>query len=467
MTIYTGSVLDVMPELPEEGKYHALLCDPPYELGFMGKKWDSSGIAFDPATWSRLGEFMYPGAFGLAFAGSRGWHRMAVAIEDAGFRIHPTIFCWAFGQGFAKGTRIDDQIDKAEGVEQRVVGKMGQWARNGLDETRSLGGSWQSAPNLTAPVSEKAIAFAGHRYGLQALKPAIEPIIMFQKPYKGKPVHNMMETGAGALNMAMTRVGDRVVSTRGRSSAAGHLEGRAIGSNWSGVVDESERTGGLAANFTITHGPDCTKDRCICGASEMEKGRRELFFESFFHYEVFEGIDDATRVRYIAKANDKERDAGLDDLPTQLRRNALTTHNGTGDYRGVDKRPLAKGKNPHPTVKPIALTKWLATLLLPPDLYAPRKILIPFSGVGSEMIGAQLAGWERVDGIELGEEYVNIASRRLEWWGMVAGQLGSSNVERISQFAMKIEAEKGVSPLNDLPLFANLGETPPNEEQTE
>ena len=62
-------------------KFHAILCDPPYELGFMGKDWDKTGIVFDPATWEALAEHLHPGGFGMAFASSRGWHRLAVAIE--------------------------------------------------------------------------------------------------------------------------------------------------------------------------------------------------------------------------------------------------------------------------------------------------------------------------------------------------------------------------------------------------
>lgn len=471
-TIYTGSVLDELPEPDGGGKYHAVLCDPPYELGFMGKKWDSSGIAFDPKTWAGIKNALHPGAFGLAFAGSRGWHRMATAIEDAGFRIHPTIFCWVSGSGFPKGTRIDDQIDKLQGAKQPVIGKMSQFflprspgeiftdGKGG--PTRTMGGGWQNNPDLTEPVTPEARAFAGHRYGLQALKPSVEPIIMFQKPYDGKPVMNMMMTGAGALNIEGSRIGSDPIQTRGRGPE--HTAGRTIGANWSGDVPDAEHIGRVAANFVITHNPECTVDKCVCDASDIPDEKRKFFHQSHFHYEVFEGIDDAARIKYIAKANDKERDAGLDDLPIQLRRNALTTHNGTGDYRGVDKKPLAQGKNPHPTVKPVALTKWLATLLLPPDIYAPRRVLVPFSGVGSEMIGAQLAGWEDVVGVELQEEYAAIAAKRLAWWEMIAQQLGSSEVERISRYAMKSEAEKGISPLNDLPLFANQYETPPNEE---
>ena len=104
-------------------KFHALLCDPPYELKFMGKDWDASGIAFDKDTWEALAAHLYPGAFGMAFASARGWHRLAVAIEDAGLRIHPSIFGWSYGSGFPKATKIDTQVDKAAGAEREVVGR--------------------------------------------------------------------------------------------------------------------------------------------------------------------------------------------------------------------------------------------------------------------------------------------------------------------------------------------------------
>ena len=157
--------------------FHALLCDPPYHLtsitkrfgkngsapaqfgkdgafsrasrGFMGQAWDGGDVAFDPETWAAFSSVMHPGAFGMALASSRGWHRLAVAIEDAGFIIHPSIFGWVFGSGFPKATRV-------KGDER----------------------------------------FDGHRYGAQALKPALEPIIVFQKPYDGRPLDNITQTGA-------------------------------------------------------------------------------------------------------------------------------------------------------------------------------------------------------------------------------------------------------------------------------
>ena len=115
--------------------FHAMLCDPPYELGFMGKDWDRSGIAFQPKTWAALARHLYPGAFGMAFASARGWHRLACAIEDAGLVIHPSIFNWhngetyeigmrgwSCGSGFPKATKISSQID-----DRWVKEKYGGW----------------------------------------------------------------------------------------------------------------------------------------------------------------------------------------------------------------------------------------------------------------------------------------------------------------------------------------------------
>ena len=137
----------------QKGKFHALLCDAPYHLtsivkrfgkknsapakegtdgvfrrassGFMGQQWDGGDLAFRPETWEAFGEVLYPGAFGMAFSASRNWHRMAVAIEDAGFILHPTIFLWAQGQGFPKATNISKQLDKGKVGE--VIGKKKLW----------------------------------------------------------------------------------------------------------------------------------------------------------------------------------------------------------------------------------------------------------------------------------------------------------------------------------------------------
>ncbi|HPV08878.1 MAG TPA: hypothetical protein PLD57_17570, partial [Aggregatilineales bacterium] len=205
-------------------KFHAILCDPPYHLtsitkrfgnpdsaparasrGFMGKRWDGGDIAYRPETWAGLAKHLHPGGFGMAFASARGWHRLAVAIEDAGLIIHPSLFGWSYGSGFPKATRIDTQVDRDAGAEREVIGERRQRA-NSLSSIVPMNASVGDTEVITAPATDLARTWEGHRYGLQALKPALEPIIVFQKPYQGRPVDNITATGAGALNIDGARI---------------------------------------------------------------------------------------------------------------------------------------------------------------------------------------------------------------------------------------------------------------------
>jgi len=137
-----------------------------------------------------------------------------------------------------------------------------------------------------------------------------------------------------------------------------------------------------------------------------------FYFNSNWSHEIAERLATCDPVKYQAKAGRKERDAGLGGF-------ALGEPPGSKRSKPAPGRKNALGeprRNSHPTIKPIALARWLATLLLPPELYAPRRILIPFAGSGSEMIGALLAGWEEIVGIEMETEYVEIAEARLVYW---------------------------------------------------
>jgi len=109
--VVRGDVLRVEPA----GLFHGVLCDPPYELGFMGKGWDKSGVAFQPETWARIASWCLPGAWLLAFGGTRTFHRLACAIEDAGWEIRDTLM-WVYGSGFPKSLDVSKAIDKAAGV---------------------------------------------------------------------------------------------------------------------------------------------------------------------------------------------------------------------------------------------------------------------------------------------------------------------------------------------------------------
>jgi site-specific DNA-methyltransferase (adenine-specific) len=389
--IYNQDVIEWAKEY-KKGKFHALISDTPYELKFMGQKWDSSGIPFKKETWQALGEHLYEGGFGMCFSASRNWHRLAVAIEDAGMIIHPTIFGWLNGQGFPKATRV-----------------------------KNFDG------------------FVGHRYGLQALKPAVEPIIVFQKPYEGKAIENITRTGAGALNIDGGRIplatgdeysintfndgakpfgngaGHKFTSRKVKEDIASSPLGR-----WPAnfILDESvaerlnSQSGDLKAGTATANS----------GAMGYHGGRRgstpEMTYAdnggaSRFFFNVQEQIDEADPIYYCAKVSPKERNAGLDEMPETL---GGSLDGGNDTRNGKNKPQLHSTRNPHPTLKPIALAKYLATLLLPPEGYGPRRILVPFSGVSSEMIGCALAGWEHVVGIEFMEEYVELGKKRLGYW---------------------------------------------------
>ena len=119
--LYHGNMLDML-EVIEPNTIDAVITDPPYELNFMNKGWDNSGIAFQKETWHKCYEVLKPGGYLLAFGGSRTFHRIACAIEDAGFEIRDTIM-WLYGSGFPKSMDISKQIDKHLGLEREVIGK--------------------------------------------------------------------------------------------------------------------------------------------------------------------------------------------------------------------------------------------------------------------------------------------------------------------------------------------------------
>ncbi len=205
-TIYVGDCQEVLPKLGPE-QFHAVVTDPPYELGFMGKQWDNTGVAFDINTWAKIFFVGKPGAHLLAFGGTRMWHRMAVAIEDAGWEYRDTLM-WVYGSGFSKSMDVSKQIDKMYGAERKVVAKStaglgdGQFTKkNGLDAGYGYGSEYE----ITEPATDDAKRWSG--WGT-ALKPAYEPIVMARKPFDDTTAKCVLEHGTGAINIDGCRVGE-------------------------------------------------------------------------------------------------------------------------------------------------------------------------------------------------------------------------------------------------------------------
>jgi len=387
-------------------QFDAILCDPPYELGFMGKSWDSSGIAFDTEMWKDIYKLLKPGAHLLAFSGSRTYHRMAVAIEDAGFEIRDQLI-WMYGSGFPKSLNIGKAVDKIQGNEREFISENYR-GKNAGKKSGIMGQTVERIDTVTKGTSE------WEGYGT-ALKPAHEPCVLARKPIdKGMTVAgNVLKHGTGGLNIDGTRVeGNWVGNTRTNSPDSKQVYG-----DYAKIQTEQHPSGRFPANLihdgsdeVVGLFPDTGKSGTAVRRNVgISTGNNVKFNKANAEMKEDVGFDDsgsAARFFYTAKASKSERNAGLEGFEEKegIRSNAPRENEDI-------KTPLRA--NHHPTVKPLSLTKYLATLIKPPT---GGRLLVPFSGSGSEMIGALQAGWEYVEGVELTEEYIPIAEARIKYW---------------------------------------------------
>ena len=196
--------IEAMKEMPDNS-VDSIVTDPPYELGFMGKSWDSTGIAFNVEVWQEALRVLKPGGHLIAFSGSRTYHRMAVAIEDAGFEIRDQIM-WVYGSGFPKSLDISKAIDKAAGAEREVIGISTDGVGNTASSMHFENGFAMGRDkeyDITAPATPAAKQWDG--WGT-ALKPAHEPMVLARKPLIGTVANNVLTYGVGGLNIDASRV---------------------------------------------------------------------------------------------------------------------------------------------------------------------------------------------------------------------------------------------------------------------
>ncbi|HQS59676.1 MAG TPA: DNA methyltransferase [Gallionellaceae bacterium] len=200
-----GNCLEVMKSLPDNS-VDSIVTDPPYELGFMGKSWDSTGIACNISMWKEAMRVLKPGGHLLTFSGARTYHRMVCAIEDAGFEIRDQIM-WVYSQGFPKSLDVSKAIDKQAGAERSGTGEL---VRGGCRAARGGSELVGSEPiealkwkEITQPATEAAKQWDG--WGT-ALKPAHEPIVVARKPLIGTVAENVLQFGTGAVNVDGSRV---------------------------------------------------------------------------------------------------------------------------------------------------------------------------------------------------------------------------------------------------------------------
>jgi len=484
-TLHTGDCRDVMATLPAES-VDAIVCDPPYGLSFMGKGWDHGvpGVDF----WVEALRVLKPGGHLIAFGGTRTYHRLAVAIEDAGFEVRDCLM-WLYGSGFPKSLDVSKAMDKQNGEQRRArFLRFTEWMRStGItakqinEITDSFMGSHyltdreqpavpteemfsKLRPHLpTVPddieelvrmrtveaenfkarkvVSEKRVDMFGeydvekkktagmgsgktfgmlqsegenikaqkilsitapstdlakqwHGWGT-ALKPAYEPAILARKPLRGTVADNVAQWGVGGLNIDGCRVPsddgfekawDKPVHTNIANGGGAYGTGESSKRGTRAVdISANKPTGGRWPSNVIL-------DEEAAAALDEQSGGASRFF-------------------YTAKPSRSEREAGLGWKKWE-RRAGLAGADKDGELDPVSERwRTAPAANVHPTVKPIALMRYMIRLV------APRGavVLDPFMGSGSTGCAAMVEGMQFV-GIDITPEYVDIARRRLAWW---------------------------------------------------
>lgn len=398
LELIPGDCRDAMRDFAALGEaFDSVVCDPPYDLtsvvkrfgganaapakqgkdglyarqsrGFMGKQWDGTGIAFDPETWRLAFDCLKPGGHLVAFGATRTFHRMAVAIEDAGFEIRDTLM-WLYGSGFPKSHNAGLAIDNHLGAERPVVGES-RWSQpaksghhGGLTGDHVTETEERYTPPVTGPGTAEAAAWEG--WGT-ALKPAVEPIVLARKPLAridgktGTVAGNILAHGVGALNIDGCRVRDGS-ETGGDPPAYTPNRGNAVYGAGMGGGDWANTAGRFPAN--VLHD----------GSAEVV----ELLGDAARFFSCFPFTDDDRRAFYSAKASRKDR-AG----------------------------------SKHPTVKPIALLRWLCRLVTPPG----GRVLDPFAGSGTTLEAAHHEGFRAV-GCEMEPDYQADILRRLDGLGV-------------------------------------------------
>jgi len=382
-----GDCLIRLKEL-KDNSIDAIITDPPYELGFMGKKWDNSGIAYSVEMWKECLRVLKPGGYLLSFGGTRTYHRMACAIEDAGFEIRDMLE-WIFASGFPKSQNIGKMYDKKMGNEREIVGDNGT--------NREAGGIFVNNNEGIRKYTKGSSPYEGLG---TALKPAHEPICMARKPLSEKTVvDNVIKWGTGGIEIDECRIPtcDKLQVLHGSFTFSSGLGANTIGK-------KIEFIDGISGRFPAN--VLCQDDALNDG--EMTKGNghwsktKTIGFGKFGNgkSEYFGvGIKDNTvgsKSRYFdidiwnekygllqfPKASKKERNKGCKDLEK-------------GCF--------------HPTVKPLALMRYLVTLVSRKG----QTVLDPFAGSGTTLVACKELGRNYI-GIELEEEYVPIIEARLK-----------------------------------------------------
>lgn len=385
VTLFHGDCREVIASMPD-ASVDAIITDPPYEIGFMGKGWDRSGIAFNTDLWADCLRVLKPGGHLAAFGAPRSWHRLAVAVEDAGFEIRDSI-AWLYGQGFPKSMNVSKAIDRHLGAERKVTREAATpyaaGENSNFDRRVSI-----DRERRDVPATAEARKWEG--WGT-TLKPAFEPILIARKPFSGTVAQNVLKHGVGALNIDATRIPGEWTTwqvQQGKALAGGTSSVDTVGWN-NGFVGEQHAGGRHPANVALDASQAEALDAEVgilkSGALKAHENKHALpsSYSTGFKFVTseFEANEGGPSrffpvFHYAAKAKKAER-------------------------------PQIDGIG-HPTVKPLDLMRWLVRLLTPPE----GLILEPFAGSGTT-IEAALEEKMSIVAIEMEGAYLPLIEQRI------------------------------------------------------
>jgi len=350
--ITIGDARGCLERLPD-GHFHGILSDPPYGVGSMERSFGWDESIPSVEEFRELYRMTKPGGHLLCFGHATTFGFLWMNIHQAGWQIMDTLM-WLFSKRPSLPMYVGKAIDRELGAEREPIGINPGWKPRNW---KAYGeGAFANPVYLSKPATPQAAQFEGYA---NRLRTRYDPIILARKPRAGSFANNALTHGIAGLNIGACRI----PANDKAKFAAGYPAGRLYPiTQQEDEHPDSRYPGNVLFDEDVASGLDASAGAPIS--------------------RFFSVLDEP--FLWVPQPEQKEKAAGLPE-PTD-----------------------------HPCVKPIKLTQWLARLILPPT--KPTRLLVPYSGVGSEMIGGLLAGWDSVYGIEINERYVRQASDRLKYW---------------------------------------------------
>lgn len=423
--IINKDCLVALKDIPSNS-IEAVITDPPYELGFMGKSWDNTGVAYRVDLWRDVLRILKPGGHLLSFGGSRTYHRMASAIEDAGFEIRDQIM-WVYGSGFPKSLNIGKAVDKLQGNEREVVGVSEGKGYSSQQEKNKVEGFRPYKKGLPYEHADRTLTKGTSEWEGwgTALKPSHEPIVLARKPLSEKTVvANILKWGVGGINIDACRI-----------KYIGKTDPRSFGGKWktdkaanniyeggyAGKDQEVSSLGRFPANFIHDGSQEVMElfPNTKAGVAVRHNSGGNTFGSNIPKPPMndigYAASGSAARFFYCAKASKGERNKGCWGLDIhgsnyceEYRPKATESRDKGQDtpYAGVNRSGGVR--NNHPTVKPLLLMKYLVKLVSREG----QTVLDPFMGSGTTGIACKELNRNFI-GIEMNKDYFKIAEKRI------------------------------------------------------